>query len=146
MKNPLIISTTVFVLNLTLPNEITLKFQDTLRSIYGDTEIIIESEETFSIKDIKMPDEEFKYTGFSDLEVYMEDIQAEIIGVDVRDTKEMKMLGTDVPKLEKNEVVISSKQAEKYSYKEGDKLIVTVDNQKYELEIAKIVSKKGLTA
>jgi len=35
----LIIATAVFVLNLTLPDKITLKFQETLRSIYGDAEI-----------------------------------------------------------------------------------------------------------
>lgn len=142
----LIIATTVFVLNLTLPDEITLKYKETLRSVYGDAEIRIGTVEPFSIDDIDVPEEEFKYIGFSGGEIYIEDKQAQILGFDIKDTKEMQMLGSDVPELEKNEVVISSKQAEKYSYKEGDKLIVTVENKKYELEIVKIVSKKGVTS
>lgn len=142
----LIIATTVFVLNLTLPDEITLKMQETLRSIYGDAEILVATVEPFSIEDMKMPDEEFKYIGFSSPEISLEDKQAQIIGIDIEDAQEMKMLGNDVPKLEKNEVVISSKQAEKHSYKEGDKITGIVENKNYEFEIVKVVDKKGLTS
>ena len=142
----LIIATTVFVLNLTLPDEITLKMQETLRSIYGDAEIEIAKVEPFSIEDISMPDENFKYTGFSKAEVFLDDRQAQILGVNIQDAKEMKMLGEDVPELEKNEVVISLKQAEKYSYEEGDKITALIENKNYELEIVKIVNKKGLTS
>lgn len=142
----LVVATTVFILNLTLPSEITLKFQETLRSIYGDAEVVINSVDSFSLDDIKVPDEDFKYFGFSSSHILIEEDPAMLFGVDIKNTKEMKMLGADVPMLKKNEVVISSKQAEKYLYKEGDKIIVSFGDKKYELEIVKIVEKKGLTA
>lgn len=142
----LIIATTVFVLNLILPNEIVLKVQETLRSIYGDTDVSITTVEPFSIDDLNIGNESIKYIGKSQLEISLEDNQAIIYGVDIEKTKEMNMLGTDIPNLNKNEVVISTKQAEEYGYKEGDLITFSVEDKNYELKIVKIVEKKGLTA
>ena len=58
----------------------------------------------------------------------------------------MKMLGADIPSLNKNEVVINQKQADEYGYKVGDTIKFSVENQNYEFKIVKIVSKKGLTS
>ena len=140
----LIIATAVFVLNLTLPDEIILKMQETLRSMYGEAEIEIRTAEPFSIDDIKIQDEDYEYIGVLSTEISLEKEQAGIWGINIEDAKKIKMLGEDVPNLEENQIVISKKQAEKYSYKEGEKLIAKVDEKEYELEIVKIVEGKGL--
>jgi len=47
----LIVATTVFVLNLTLPDEIVLKMQETMRSIFGNADVSITTVENFSLDD-----------------------------------------------------------------------------------------------
>ncbi len=142
----LIIATAVLVLNLTLPDEITLKTQETLRLVYGASDVAVKSEEAFSLNDVKLPQIEFDYVGLSAAEVYTQDSQLQIYGINVEDAKKMRLLGGDVPNLEKNEVIISKQQADDYSYKTGDKLTVTLKDKQYELVVTKIVSEIGLTA
>ena len=142
----LIIATTVFVLNLTMPNELVLKVQETLRSIYGETDVRIGTVEPFSVNDVNVGNEKIRYVGVSELEITIDDKPAVILGANIDELKNMKMLGTDIPNLNKNEVVINQKQADKYGYKVGDLIKFTTENQDCELKIVKIVSKKGLTA
>ena len=140
----LIIATTVFVLNLTMPNELVLKIQETLRSIYGETDLGIQTVEPFSIKDLNVGEEKINHVGLSELEITINDKQAIVFGLDIDRTKEMKMLGADVPNLNKNEVVINQEQADEHGYKEGDLLKFIIEDQNYEFKIVKIVSKKDL--
>lgn len=142
----LIIATTVFVLNLTMPNELVLKIQETLRSIYGETDLGIQTVEPFSIKDLNVGEEKINHVGLSELEITINDKQAIVFGLDIDRTKEMKMLGADVPNLNKNEVVINQEQADEHGYKEGDLLKFIIEDQNYEFKIVKIVSKKGLNS
>lgn len=142
----LIIATTVFVLNLTMPNELVIKVQETLRSIYGETDIRIGTVEPFSISDVNIGNEKITYVGVSELEIAIDDKPAVMLGANIDKLKNMKMLGTDIPELNRNEAVINQKQADKYGYKVGDLIKFTIENQDYEVEIVKIVSKKGLTA
>ena len=141
----LTIATTVFVLNLTLPNELVLKVQETLRGIYGATDVSITTVEPFLIENLNTNDEKLSYVGISKVQISLKDKEAIVYGVNVEKAKEMKMLGNDVPNLNKNEVVISEKQAQQYEYKEGDLLEFTLEDKNYELKIVKIVDKKGLT-
>ena len=53
----LTIATIVLVLNITLPNELLLKVRETLRSIYGKTDISISTVEPFKIEDINWGEE-----------------------------------------------------------------------------------------
>jgi len=142
----LIIATTVFVLNLTMPNELVLKIQETLRSIYGETDLGIATVEPFSINDVNVGNEKITYVGVSELDININDKQAIVFGLDTTKSVEMKMLGTDIPSLNKNEVVINQKQADEHGYKVGDLIRFNIENQNYELKIVKIVSKKGLNA
>lgn len=142
----LIIATTVFVLNLTMPNELVIKVQETLRSVYGDTDIGIETVEPFSFNDVNVGNEKIRYVGLSELEITIDDKQVIVFGLDIVKSKNMKMLGTDIPILNKNEVVINQKQADEYGYKVGDLIKFIKEGKKYELRIVKIVSKKGLTS
>ena len=142
----LIIATTVFVLNLTMPDELVIKVQETLRSIYGETDIRIGTVEPFSIDDVNVGNEKIAYVGVSELDITIDDKQAIVFGLDIDKSVDMKMLGADIPSLNKNEVVINQKQADEYGYKVGDSLKFSVENQNHEFKIVKIVGKKGLTA
>ena len=142
----LIIATTVFVLNLTMPDELVIKVQETLRSIYGETDIRIGTVEPFSIDDVNVGNEKIAYVGVSELDITIGDKQAIVFGLDIDKSVDMKMLGADIPSLNKNEVVINQKQADEYGYKVGDTIKFSVENQNYEFKIVKIVSKKGLTS
>ena len=142
----LIIATTVFVLNLTMPNELVIKVQETLRSIYGETDMAMATVEPFSINDVNVGNEKITYVGVSELDITIDDKQAIVFGLDIDKSIDMKMLGADIPSLNKNEVVINQKQADEYGYKVGDLIKFTIENQNHEFKIVKIVSKKGLTA
>lgn len=142
----LIIATTVFVLNLTMPNELVLKIQETLRAIYGETDMAMATVEPFSINDVNVGNEKITYVGVSELDITIDDKQAIVFGLDIDKSVDMKMLGADVPSLNKNEVVINQKQADEYGYKVGDMIKFTIENQNHEFKIVKIVSKKGLTS
>lgn len=142
----LIIATTVFVLNLTMPNELVIKVQETLRSIYGKTDMGMATVEPFSINDVNVGNEKITYVGVSELDITIDDKQAIVFGLDIDKSVDMEMLGADIPSLNKNEVVINQKQADEYGYKVGDLIKFTIENQNYEFKIVKIVSKKGLTS
>lgn len=142
----LTIATSVFVLNLTLPDEIILKIQETMRSVYGKTDVFVSTVEPFSPDELNMGDEEIKYISSIQSQVSINDKQVLIYGVDVEKTKEMDMLGDDVPVLNENEVIINEKQAKDNGYKEGDTLAFEVEGEKYEFKIVKVVEPKGMTA
>ena len=72
----LIIATTVFVLNLTMPNELVIKVQETLRSIYGKTDMGMGTVEPFSINDVNIGNEKITYVGVSELDITIDDKQA----------------------------------------------------------------------
>ena len=139
----LIIATTVFVLNLTLPGEIVLKMQETMRSVFGNCDISVSTMEKFSVKDLDMGDEDIIYTGIVGAEGYVGEQPATISGIDIIVAKEMKMLGNDVVELDKDEVMITDKQAEKYGYKVSDKISFTKEGRTYEFKIVKIIAAKG---
>ena len=140
----LIIATSVFVLNLTLPNEIILKLQQTLRSMYGDIDIEISSVDSFSMNDLEIGNEKISYVGMSSVEGDIGDDQVMIYGLDIDNAKSMRMIGTDIPELQINQVVINEKQASDFHFKEGQKLELITENGNCELEIIKIVKKFGI--
>ena len=80
----LIIATTVFVLNLTLPDELILKVQETLRSVYGNTDVYIRTVEPFSIDDLNIGNESVNYVGISELEISLEENKGIIYGADIK--------------------------------------------------------------
>lgn len=142
----LTIATTVLMLNLTLPKELVLKVEETLRSIYGKTDISISTVEPFKIEDINLGNEKLNYVGYSQIEMQSEKNESTLIkGIEIEKAINLNILGEDVPILEDNEVVVSKKVAEKSGYKQGDILKLRYNNTDYELKIVKIVNKKGIT-
>lgn len=142
----LTVATTVFTLNLTLPDELVLKIQQTLRSVYGDVDIAMGTVEEFSVDDIELGDEEIRVTKSMNLEGLYNDKPIAIQGLNIEEAKNFRMLNDDVPKLSGNQVVISKRQAKEHGFKEGQKLKVTFEDKEYEFEIVKIVENKGLNS
>ncbi len=142
----LIIATTVFTLNLTLPDEIVLKIHETMRSVYGNFDISIGTVDEFSIDDVWLGDEDIDYTGMVFADIIMDDEPACIYGMDIEVAKGMKMLGADVEELGDNEVVISKSKAKQFGYKVGDKFTATCGENEFEFTIAQIVENKGINS
>ena len=142
----LTVATTVFTLNLTLPDELVLKIQQTLRSVYGDVDIAMGTVEGFSINDIELGDEEIRVTKSMNLEGLYNDKPIAIQGLNIEEAKNFRMLNDDVPNLSGNQVVISERQAEEHGFNEGQKLKVTFEDKEYVFEIVKIVENKGLNS
>lgn len=142
----LAVATTVFTLNLTLPGEIVLKVQETMRSVYGNVDITATTVEEFNIDSLEWGTEDIKYTGLLSLEFMLSDEQALIYSVDIDTAKDMKLLGVDAPDLKENELIISKDQAEKHKFEKGSKISFTYEDKSYEFVVAEIVENKGINA
>ena len=142
----LTVATTVFTLNMTLPDELVLKVQQTLRSVYGDVDIAVRTVEEFSAKDLDFGDEEIIVTNNLELQGLYDDKPMILQGLNVEEAKNFGMLGSDVPKLEGNQLVISKRQAESYKFSEGQKIKLIFEDKEYEFEIVKIVENKGINS
>ena len=142
----LTVATTVFTLNMTLPDELVLKVQQTLRSVYGDVDIAMNTVDGFKLDDVDLGDEEIKYTKTLQIEGLMNDKPAIIQGLNIKEAKEFRMLNGDVPELEGNQVAISERQAKDYDLKEGQNINLVFEDKDYEFEIVKVVENKGLNS
>ncbi len=142
----LAVATMVFTLNLTLPEELVIKVQETMRSVYGNVDIVISTVEEFDSESVVLGDEDIRYTELLSLECMLGDEPALIYSLDAEGAKAMKLLGEDAPSLQENELVISKKQSEKNGYEKGSVIKVVYEDKEYEFVIAEIVSNKGLNA
>lgn len=142
----LIIASSTFILNLTLPNEIIFKIEETFRKIYGNSDIEISSNiDNTSIENINFGNEDIRYTTLSRLDGTDNDGNALVLlGSDINTAKKMKLVSGDVPDLKLNEAVISKKYEE--DYKEGDIISFYYNENSYDIKIIKIVEKKGINA
>ena len=142
----LTVATTVFTLNLTLPDELVLKIQQTYRSIYGDVDIAMNTVEEFKLEDVELGDKEIRYTNTLVLEGLYNDKPMIIRGLNIEEAKEFKMLNSDVPALTGNQIVISEKQAKDFGFSQGQKIKVVFEDKEYEFDIVKIVENRGLNS
>ena len=142
----LTVATTVFTLNLTLPDELVLKIQQTYRSMYGDVDIAMNTVEAFKIEDVELGDKEIRYTNTLVLEGLYNDKPMIIRGLNIEEAKDFKMLNSDVPALTGNQIVISEKQAKDFGFSQGQKIKVVFEDKEYEFDIVKIVENRGLNS
>ena len=142
----LTVATTVFTLNLTLPDELVLKIQQTLRSVYGDVDIALSTVEDFSIDSITLGDEKIKVTRTTSMECLYDNKPVIIQGLDIDDAKSFRLLNSDVPTLAGNQVVISERQAKEHGFTEGQSIKINYEDKEYEFVIVKIVDNKGLNS
>ncbi len=143
----LLISTSVLIINIVLPDEIFVKIEDTFRTIYGDSDVVITSVDKFKYEDLNVDNTKLEYMGTSDLVALNEkDKVTTILGMDIKKAKKFRLLGNDVPELKDNEVVINQYSADLKGYKKNDKIKIKYNDIEYEFIIKEIIKKTGLAA
>ena len=142
----LTIATTVFVLNLTLPQEIVLKVQETLRQVYGDCDLGVSysDEETRDSIDFGEYEDDIVSAAMYEVPVFVDNKPALFWGFAMDNAKKIKLFGEDVIEIAKDEIIMSKTQAEAGGYKEGDFIEISVDEKLYKLKVAKIVDANGI--
>lgn len=142
----LTIATTVFVLNLTLPQEIVLKVQETLRQVYGDCDLSVayEDENENGEMDFGKYKDEIICSKVYQVPVFVDNKPALFVGFEMNNAKTLKLFGEDVTQMGKDEIIMSKTQAEAGGYKEGDVLEISVDDNSHKLKVVEIVETKGI--
>lgn len=141
----LAIASALFIINITLPKHIISSLIESIRIENGSSNLEVSNRNLFNIEELKTTKEDILYTPVTYTEGTYNDTLITICGYDIETSKEMKLLGNDVPNLNKNEVVINDYYAKKHGLHEGDIIKLNIDSQIYELKLVKIVSKKGAT-
>ena len=143
----LLVSTSVFVISMTIPDDLTIKIEDTLRGIYGNTEVSISTVDPFRIEDLKLDNTDFKYGGYSSIDgLDQNDKPIVLNGLNIETARDFKLIGDDVKDLGLNEIALSKKTADKKNYKVGDVIKFTTDDKTYNLTIKQIINNKGLAS
>ncbi len=143
----LLVSTSVFVISVTIPDDLTIKIEDTLRGIYGNTEISIATVEPFRIEDLKLNSHDFKYGGYLSIDgIDQEEKPIMLYGLNIQNAKDFKIIGDDVKDLKANEIAVGKKTADKKNYKVGNVINFTKDNKTYSLVIKQIINNKGIAS
>ena len=142
----LLVSTSVFVISLTISDDLTIKVEDTMRSIYGNAEVEVATVDPFKLEDLKMNKAEYTYIGMSSLDgVDGNDKAIAILGMDFDKASEFKLIGDDAKKLDLNEIYIN-KNLEDKGYKKGQVIKLTYEDKEYELTIKGVIENKGIAS
>ena len=138
----LMIASVVFILNLTIPNQIVETKAKQSRDTIGKSDVLVASYVPFNINDIKLSNEESKIVGVNDLYTIHKDKTLVIYGTDIKEASNINLI--DNIDLLDNEIIISKTTADKYKYKLNDIITIDLMDSKYELKIKDIVEAKGL--
>ena len=138
----LMIASVVFILNLTIPNQIVETKAKQSRDAIGKSDVLVASYVPFNINDIKLSNEESKIVGVNDLYTIHKDKTLVIYGTDIKEATNINLI--DNIDLLDNEIIISKTTADKYKYKLNDIITIDLMDSKYELKIKDIVEAKGL--
>ena len=138
----LMIASAVFILNLTIPNQIVETKAKQSRDAIGKSDVLVASYAPFNINDIKLSNEESKIVGVNDLYTIHKDKTLVIYGTDIKEASNINLI--DNIDLLDNEIIISKTTADKYKYKLNDIITIDLMDSKYELKIKDIVEAKGL--
>ena len=139
----LMIASCVFILNLTIPNQILEANKNRMKQQIGKSDILVTSFEQFNINDLKLNEEKIKSVGVNQINLIHKEKTLIIYGCNINKAEELKLIDDDI-ELQDNEIIINSTTAEKYNYKENDIVKINVDDKEYELKIKKILDNKGL--
>ena len=139
----LMIASCVFILNLTIPNQIVEANKNRMKDAIGKSDILVASFENFNINDLKVNKEEIKSVGVNQIGLIHKDKTLIIYGSDIEKCEELKLIDDEID-LNDNEIIINKATAEKYNYKENDIIKLEIDEVEYELKIRKILDNKGL--
>lgn len=138
----LMIASVVFILNLTIPNQIVETKAKQSRDAIGKSDVLVASYVPFNINDIKLSNEESKIVGVNDLYTIHKDKTLVIYGTDIKEASNINLI-SNIDLLD-NEIIISKTTADKYNYKLNDIITIDLMDSKYELKIKDIVEDKGL--
>lgn len=138
----LMIASVVFILNLTIPNQIVETKAKQSRDAIGKSDVLVASYVPFNINDIKLSNEESIIVGVNDLYTIHKDKTLVIYGTDIKEASNINLI--DNIDLLDNEIIISKTTADKYKYKLNDIITIDLMDSKYELKIKDIVEAKGL--
>ena len=138
----LMIASVVFILNLTIPNQIVETKAKQSRDAIGKSDVLVASYVPFNINDIKLSNEESKIVGVNNLYTIHKDKTLVIYGTDIKEASNINLI--DNIDLLDNEIIISKTTADKYKYKLNDIITIDLMDSKYELKIKDIVEAKGL--
>ena len=142
----LLVSTSVFVISLTISDDLTIKVEDTMRSIYGNAEVEVATVEPFKLEDLKMKKYEYTYIGMSSLDgVDGDDKAIAVLGMDFEKATEFKLIGDDAKNLNLNEIYIN-KNLEDKGYKKGQVIKFKYEDQEYEFIIKDVIENKGIAS
>ncbi len=156
----LVIATAVLVLNITLGDEIATKYEKTLRSIYGESDISVsidvDANETDTLArelkpdQLKLDETKIESMVVTNIGGYSmingEGMQTLIMGFDLHDAFAMDEFCKDSIDLKENELVVNEKTAKKYKIHKGDTFEFTHDDQEYTMKVVDIVANYRLTA
>ncbi len=156
----LIVATAVLMLNITLGDEIATKYEQTLRSVYGKSDISITMKEDKNNSDvlakelieenIDFPDTEIESLLISNVGGYAE-IQGEgrpalIMGMNLQDAYQMDEFSSNSIHLQENQLVVNEKCSEKYNIHKGDTITFTYNDKDYKMEVVEVVVNYRLTS
>lgn len=142
----LFVSTSVFVISLTISDDLTIKVEDTMRSVYGNAEVVVATVDPFKLDDLKMNKEKYSYIGMSSLDgVDGKEKPISILGMDLKKAVDFKLLGSDAKDLSLNEIYIN-KNLEDKGYKKGQVIKITYEDNVYEFVIKGVIENKGIAS
>ena len=139
----LLIASCVFILNLTIPNQIVELTKNKTRNLIGETDIIINTDDLFNIADVKLNKEEIKYVPVNQIDTIYNDKTIMMYGTDIKKANELKLV-SEITNLNNNEVIINQTTADKFNLKENDIMKINLFDTDYELKVVKILESKGL--
>ena len=142
----LLVSTSVFVISLTISDDLTIKVEDTLRSVYGNAEVQVATVDPFKLDDLKMNKDKYSFLGMSSLDgVDAKEKPISILGMDIEKAVDFKLLGNDAKKLALNEIYIN-KNLEDKGYKKGQVIKLKYEDKEYNLTIKGVIDNKGIAS
>lgn len=143
----LLVSTSVFMISLTISDDLIIKIEDTLRNVYGNAEVQVSTVDPFKLDDLKTNNIEYNYIGVNNIDgVNDKDKAINIYGLDIDTAVDFKLLGEDAETLQNNEILVSKKIAEDKNYHVGDIINFIYENKSYNLTIKTIIDSKGLAS
>lgn len=142
----LLISTSMLIMSIIIPDDLKVKVEDTLRKLYGNADITVVAYEPFKFDDLDKNNIEFDYIGTTGIIGNDSNNKIVLEALDINKAKEFKVLPEDAEELGENEVLISSYIAKRENYKKGDIISFTYNDNTYQLTIKKIITNIGLAS
>ncbi len=156
----LIVATAVLILNVTLGDEIANKYEQTLKSVYGESDVGITIKEGKNLTDmlakelvldkLNLGNTELDTLLISNVEGFAK-INGEgkptmIKGMDLQDAYRMDEFCKNSIELTDNQLVVNGKCSEKYNIHKGDTITFTYGDKDYKMEVVEVVANYRLTS